>query len=146
MFSYSTSWFRHPGKSRQWHRIGRAGKSRLPASFSNIQKDVYIRPGLPCTFTAFTYSQYWPQRMSFAISKFTAKMVCMDGLFRANRRDALHSCRSWFHHLLSVSLVFIKGVVFLSHVDLLTYYWLILVNLVVLSYGHVHLFSGIQTS
>ena len=60
----------------------------LKARHSKIQKEDYIRAGLPYTFTAFTFSQYWPQRISFAISKFTARMV-MDGIFRAKGRIPL---------------------------------------------------------
>ena len=52
--------------------------AELKARHSKIQKEDYIRAGLPYTFTAFTFSQYWPQKISFAISKFTARMV-MDG-------------------------------------------------------------------
>ena len=62
--------------------------AELKARHSKIQKEDYIRAGLPYTFTAFTFSQYWPQRISFAISKFTARMV-MDGLFRAKGRIPL---------------------------------------------------------
>ena len=58
------------------------------ARHSKIQKEDYIRVGLPYTFIAFTLSQYWRQRISFAISKFTARMV-IDGSFRAKRRIPL---------------------------------------------------------
>ena len=64
--------------------------AELKARHNKIQKEDYIRAGLPYTFTAFmiTFSQYWPQRISFAMSKFIARMV-MDGLFRAKGRIPL---------------------------------------------------------
>ena len=47
-----------------------------------MDKKNYIRAGLPYTFTAFTYQQFWPQKISFEIAKFTAKMV-IEGLAKA---------------------------------------------------------------
>ena len=59
--------------------------AELKARHNKIQKEDYIRAGLSYTFTAFTFSEYWSQRISFATAKFIARMV-MDGLFRAKRR------------------------------------------------------------
>ena len=58
--------------------------SEFKAVYKGLRRENYIRQGLPCTFTAFTFGQYWPQRISFAIARHTARMV-MDGLYRAKR-------------------------------------------------------------
>jgi hypothetical protein len=44
----------------------------------------YVRQGKPFTWTAFSFQQYWPQRISFAIARFTAQMV-LSGLGRSRR-------------------------------------------------------------
>ena len=44
----------------------------------------YVREGKPFTWTAFSFQQYWPQRISFAIARFTAQMV-ISGLGRSRR-------------------------------------------------------------
>ena len=54
---------------------------------SKIHKEDCIRVGSPYTFIVFTFSWYWPQRIRFTISKFTARMV-MDGIFRAIQRNS----------------------------------------------------------
>ena len=46
------------------------------------EKENYIRLGKPYTWSAFTFAQYWPQRISFLINKATARIV-MDGLKRS---------------------------------------------------------------
>ena len=56
--------------------------SEFKARHSFMKKENYIRAGLPYTFTAFTYQQFWPQKISFEIAKFTAKMV-IEGLAKA---------------------------------------------------------------
>ena len=47
-----------------------------------LDKKNYIRAGKPYTFTAFTYHQFWPQKISFEIAKLTARMV-IEGLAKA---------------------------------------------------------------
>ena len=54
-----------------------------------LETQNYIRAGIPHTCTAFTFAQYWPQRISFAINKFTAQMMML-GL-RKSRRSAVPS-------------------------------------------------------
>jgi hypothetical protein len=44
----------------------------------------YARQGKPFTWTAFSFEQYWPQRISFAVARFTAQMV-IGGLGRSRR-------------------------------------------------------------
>jgi hypothetical protein len=47
----------------------------LKITYKCVQSENYIRQDKPHTWTAFTYAQFWPQRISFAISKYTAQMV-----------------------------------------------------------------------
>jgi hypothetical protein len=56
----------------------------LKAAQKELKLENYIRMGLPSTWTAFTYSQWWPQKVSFAIARMTAQMV-IAGLRKARR-------------------------------------------------------------
>ena len=47
-----------------------------------LKKENYIRAGLPHTHSAFTFCQFWPQKVSFAINRATAEMV-LEGLHRS---------------------------------------------------------------
>ena len=65
--------------------------AELKARHNKIQKEDYIRAGLPYTFTAFTFSQYWPQRRRY-LSSLPGWLWMVYSVLR----DALLSCRSWF--------------------------------------------------
>ena len=60
----------------------------LKSKHKALKRDNYIRLGAPYTWSAFTFSQYWPQRLSFAIAKHTAEMV-IEGLRRARQVAAI---------------------------------------------------------
>ena len=49
-----------------------------------LKKENYIRAGLPHTHTAFTFCQFWPQKISFMINRATAQMV-LEGLHRSRK-------------------------------------------------------------
>ena len=60
----------------------------LKCKHKDLKRENYIRLGVPYTWSAFTFTQYWPQRLSFAIAKHTAEMV-MEGLSRARHIAAI---------------------------------------------------------
>ena len=65
--------------SGAWSKEFRALWKELKSLHRSNNNESYIRQGKPHTWSAFTFAQYWPQRISFMINRTTARMV-MDGL------------------------------------------------------------------
>jgi len=70
--------------SGAWGVEMKAYFKELKGKHRSSKKDNYIRAGVPHTFAAFTFYQYWPQRISFAIARATAEMV-LEGLHRSRK-------------------------------------------------------------
>ena len=65
--------------SGAWGKELRALWKELKSLHRSNNNESYIRQGKPHTWSAFTFAQHWPQRISFMINRTTARMV-MDGL------------------------------------------------------------------
>ena len=74
--------------SGAWGAGLKAFWKELKAKHKALKRENYIRLGIPYTWSAFTFTQYWPQRLSFAVAKHTAQMV-IEGLNRARHTAAI---------------------------------------------------------
>lgn len=70
--------------SGAWGAELKAYWKELKTKHRLLKKENYIRAGLPHTHTAFTFCQFWPQKISFGINRATAHMV-LEGLHRSRK-------------------------------------------------------------